>query len=129
MLKILSKLFKKDESIRTGDLVICIDDKPVGDGFPPKLEYGKVYRVRNLTSCQKCKTVVIDVGIKPNHPIFSNCKCGKWTFPGKDVHWAGVWRFRKLTKDEQKEYVELENKKAQKKFESLLHSDSENQTL
>lgn len=109
----IKKLITRESKvIRTSDLVVCIDDRPVNsDSFAPPLKYGQVYTVINIATCLRCGRRVIDVGLIPAIPRFTKCGCDgkkqKAEFPGANIHWAGEFRFRKIKNTEIKKIKEL----------------------
>lgn len=91
------KFFKKPK-FKIGETIICIDDRE------HLVEYRKEYVVIDIQKCKICGTFAYDVGIK--YKIAT--KCCNIPLAGKNIRWAGEFRFKKKdeTSEESKESIE-----------------------
>ena len=104
MIDLIKKFFKKGNKISKGDIVVCIDDREWNNGkHTIDLSYNKKYKVLDIN--KSCHNISFDIGsrfyIKTTRTSCINC--GK-DLIGQGIHWAGDFRFRKATPEEETEY-------------------------
>ena len=89
----------KDE-IKIGDTVICIDDRPFGNGIAPPVVYKQKYKVLDI-QIHECGNKVLDVGFKlSDYHEFIKCLNCDLHYAGKKIWWCGINRFNKVIEDE-----------------------------
>jgi hypothetical protein len=117
-------LFKKDK-FKIGDNVICIDDRGWNESGNNdtniKLTYKKIYKIQDINKC-KCGHIQFDIGGRTKSNTHTGCGC-KTQIPGKGIHWAGAFRFRKPTEQEELEFNSNEQENIKEEIESLVSKE------
>jgi hypothetical protein len=113
-MNISNKFFgRKKQVFKIGDTVKCIDDRYWnGSNDKIELQYGKTYKVLDIVVCSCCGEQCLDVGGRFILPTtFTVCHHSKKEIQGRGIHWAGEYRFTKIT-EQQEEYSKEEIEKA-----------------
>ena len=92
---------KKDKLSPIGSIIVCIDDRNWNGCTNIELIYNKKYKVLDINKEFKC----YDIGGRTNDPkMFTTHPPTNKKIPGQGIHWAGSFRFRKATPQEENEY-------------------------
>jgi len=109
---------KKDELFPIGSIIICIDDRDWNGCTNIELLYNKKYKVLDINKEFKS----YDIGGRFNDPKqFTTIRNNtNQKIPGQGIHWAGSFRFRKATPQEEQEYYSNMKGEIQDQINSLV---------
>src|SRR3972149_6345203 len=79
--------------LRPGQRIVCLDDSNwIGTSVLP-IKKGECYVARAVSSCPKCGTQLVDIGLKARAKT-STCACRRITFQDVgDTRWFRACRF------------------------------------
>lgn len=117
---------KKDKAFSPGDIVVCIDDRNWnGPNNAENIVFNKKYKVKNVCP-MNCHGNSYDIGIRFVSDLFTTCNNCHKSLPGIRIHWAGHFRFRKASEDEEREYYkEHEEEISEKILEAISEENYE----
>ena len=111
---------KKDKLSPIGSIIICTDDRNWNGCTNIELIYNKKYKILDVNKEFEC----YDVGGRFNDPkSFTNDTPTNKKVPGQGIHWAGSFRFRKATPQEEQEYYSNIKEEIQDQINSLVQNE------
>lgn len=117
---------KKEPEVKVGDIIICIDDRDWNNvNQSLQLVFKKSYKVQDITRC-KCGNAY-DIGCRfTDKNAHTRCFAENILFVGAGIHWAGHFRFRKATPEEESEHYRAQTEEIQSQIESLVANEEYN---
>lgn len=111
---------KKENAFSPGDIVVCIDDRKWNSpNNSEDIIFNKKYKIKGV--CPKsCHGNSYDIGIRFVSDLYTNCNQCHIELPGLRIHWAGHFRFRKATEQEEREYYKEQEDEINKKIQEML---------